>query len=126
MFDIFNAVALGNRIRYYRNKKNLSQKALAIQIHIAQSRISALEAGKSNYFNIKKLSAIADVLEVTLDDLLCDSILKLNQDNVSGISFGEQMLSELILNSDQNELQVYERIIDDFIEYLQNIRSIDS
>lgn len=125
MFDIFNAVALGNQIRYYRNKKNLSQKALAIQIHIAQSRISALEAGKSNYFNIKKLSAIADVLEVTLDDLLCDSILKLNQDNVSGISFGEQMLSELILNSDQNELQVYERIVDDFIEYLQYLRSID-
>ena len=71
---MFDNMALGKRMKYYRNKKNLSQKQLANLVDMPQSTISRLERGVIGLFNIKKLSILADALDVTLDDLLYDSI----------------------------------------------------
>ncbi len=94
---MFDNMALGKRMKYYRNKKNLSQKQLANLVDMPQSTISRLERGVIGLFNIKKLSILADALDVTLDDLLYDSIdsLKKQNENIS-FSHYEMKLKELL------------------------------
>lgn len=72
---MFDSLALGNRIRLLRNQKQMSQKLLADCINVKQSSISDLENGKHKLFSIGKLGLIADNLDVTLDELLQDSLI---------------------------------------------------
>ena len=71
---MYDTVKLGKKVNFFRKQKKISQKELAKCINASQSNISNLEHGK-NKFNINKLSEIANVLDVTLDDLLEDSLV---------------------------------------------------
>lgn len=78
MIVIINTKALGIRIAHYRNEQGMSQKAFAIQIGVSQTTLSNLEKGKVETISIKKLEKIANLLNVTFDQLLVDSLDKFN------------------------------------------------
>lgn len=69
-----NYIALGERINGIRKEKNITQALLAEKVSIEPSNISHIERATSKV-GLGTLVKIANVLECSLDDLLCDSIL---------------------------------------------------
>ena len=68
-----NYSSLGKRIRYFRKKRGLSQMALAEEIDCATTFISYIENGQKR-MSLNTLVAIANVLQVSADELLVDSL----------------------------------------------------
>ncbi len=66
--------ALGKRIRLMRKKKQMTQECLAERVGIETSNISHIERAASKVA-LGTLVKIANVLQCSVDDLLCDSIL---------------------------------------------------
>ncbi len=110
---MFDAVALGIRIKEYRNRKNLSQKELGNLCNMSQSTIANIEKGNISTFNIAKLNIIADALDITLDDILCDSIYAL-KNNSSPLPY-EIKLKQLLLSLDKTEIEFPTRFINNYI-----------
>lgn len=73
MTNDINYVQLGKRIKHYRLKSKLTQEALADRIDSATSTIAHAESG-TNKPSLPLLIKIANVLNVTVDQLLCDSL----------------------------------------------------
>ncbi len=80
--------ALGSRIRTYRKQRNLSQEKLAELACICTTHISHIETGNT-VPSLTTLVYIANALEVSADELLCDSLVK------SGAAFSNIYISEL-------------------------------
>ena len=72
---------VGERIRYVRESKNMTQKKLADSIHISPSFMNRIEKGSSQV-SLDCVCSIAKVLEVTPQALLCD-IFVYPDDNAS-------------------------------------------
>lgn len=66
---------LGRRIQMYRRTKNLSAEKLAELIDVSVPYVRELERGAKTP-SMKMFVTIANQLEVTADELLCDSITK--------------------------------------------------
>ena len=64
---------LGERIAQTRKSKKLSQESLAELADITATNLSHIERGKIKT-SIETLVAIANALNVTTNDLLCDSL----------------------------------------------------
>lgn len=60
---------IGDRIRFYREKKKLTQQELADSIHVTNSRVSNWEQGQ-NRPDADMLAALCRVLEVSPSELL--------------------------------------------------------
>lgn len=69
-----NYEALGARINQIRKEKGITQSLLAERVGIEPSNISHIERAASKV-GLSTLVKIANVLECSVDDLLCDSIL---------------------------------------------------
>ena len=63
-------MALGPLLKRYRQAKGLSQRELGRQAHVRQALISELETGKSRDAHAQILLRLANVLGVTLLELL--------------------------------------------------------
>ncbi len=72
-----NLVSLGARIKYFRNEKKLSQEALAEIVSVNNDYISRIENGRLRP-SLMLLVSIANALEVSVDDLLVDSLTNPN------------------------------------------------
>lgn len=72
---------LGKRIREERTKLNLTQEQLAEKVDISTSYVGQIERGERN-ISLDTLINVANVLGVTIDFLLQDSIT-FQQDNIS-------------------------------------------
>ena len=59
----------GSRLKEVREKKNMSQEALANEANISISQISRIELGKVNA-TISTLDALASALKISLRELL--------------------------------------------------------
>lgn len=68
----FNAI--GKRIKLARVKRNLTQEILADRISVTPQHVSNIETGNSSV-SLTTLVAIANVLKVSVDELLCDTVL---------------------------------------------------
>lgn len=66
--------ALGQRLRHIRKSQNMTQETLAEKVGIEPSNISHIERAASKV-GLNTLVKIANVLGVSVNDLLCDSIL---------------------------------------------------
>lgn len=62
---------LGKKIKYEREKMALSQEQLADSMHITRQAISKWETGQS-YPDIEKLLQLAELFQLSLDDLVRD------------------------------------------------------
>lgn len=60
---------IGKRIRSAREKKSLSQERLSEKLDVTVAFLSRVERGKSEV-NLKRLSQIANVLDVPLEELI--------------------------------------------------------
>lgn len=96
---------------------------MAKTLGISQSTITNLENGKIELFSIAKLGIIADFLDVTLDELLCDSIYKFKNKSTTETLFYKQKLKEIILNLDNTNLQFAENFLNNFLIYQEKKRS---
>ncbi len=68
-----NYAELGQRIRRYRLKAGLTQEQLGERIDMATSNISHIERATTQV-SLPSLVKIANVLGVSLDQLVCDSL----------------------------------------------------
>lgn len=59
---------MGDRIRELRNAKHFTQEQIIEQIGISRQRYARLENG-TNYITLDILSRIANILEVTVEDI---------------------------------------------------------
>ncbi|MCI8806212.1 MAG: helix-turn-helix transcriptional regulator [Clostridiales bacterium] len=114
----YNQKALGLKISRYRELKNLSQKQLAELSGVSSGYISNIESGIGKSVNLIKLSKIADALNVEIDDLLCDSLIKLQTKPIdeSNISEIDNIVEELNVFSDK-QIEVFYKMLMSFINY---------
>lgn len=67
--------AIGKRIKIARIRANLTQETVADKIGVTPQHISNIETGNSSV-SLTTLIAIANLLKVSVDELLCDTVLK--------------------------------------------------
>ena len=68
-----NSKAMGRRIKAARKKAAMTQARLAEEVGISEVHVSNLESGTGNP-SLATLVDIANVLSVSTDELLCDSV----------------------------------------------------
>ena len=68
-----NSTSIGKNIKFYRNKKGISQEELGNIVFVSSIHISYLETG-SKIPSLELLILIANALDVSADDLLVDSL----------------------------------------------------
>lgn len=71
--DTMDSKAVGQRIKAAREKKNLTQEDLAALIDISPTHVSVIERG-TKIPRMDTFVAIANVLEVSADELLVDVV----------------------------------------------------
>lgn len=99
--------AIGQRIRSSRLRRELTQEVLAELTNLSNQHISNIETG-STKLSLQTLVKIANVLDTSVDELLCDSIR-----NVKSVYDGE-IMREL---KDCNEQEI--RFIADTVKCLK-------
>ena len=83
-------VSLGKRIRDIRKKQGLTQALLAEKSGVEPSNISHIERAATK-LSLPTLVSIANALEVSLDELVYDSLIKNAHVSVSSI---EELLND--------------------------------
>lgn len=73
MTNEINYPQLGARLKRYRQKAHLTQEQLAEKIDVATSTIAHAESGTSKP-SLPLLLKAANALNITLDQLVCDSL----------------------------------------------------
>ena len=113
---------IGQRIKEYRNKKKWFQQELADRVGMTKGAISTYEKGRVAA-PIAKLQAIANVLEVNLNDLLpiddhekVDSITEQIQEAKSKLTSDQLAFLELLI-AKTNSLSFEER--NNFLKNIQ-------
>lgn len=69
-----NFKAIGKRIKIARINQNITQETVADKIGVTPQHVSNIETGNSSV-SLTTLVAIANLLKVSADELLCDTIL---------------------------------------------------
>ncbi|MBQ7644087.1 MAG: helix-turn-helix transcriptional regulator [Spirochaetales bacterium] len=72
--------SMGKRIKHFREKNGLSQYDLAERTGISRSYLSRIESGQYS-LSLDYLVLIANELEVSIDDLLKDSLATADKKN---------------------------------------------
>ncbi len=67
--------AIGKRIKIARIRVGLTQENVADRIGITPQHVSNIETGNSSV-SLTTLVAMANLLNVTMDELLCDTLVK--------------------------------------------------
>lgn len=67
--------AIGKRIKIARIKTDLTQERLAEMVEISPTHMSNIETGTTRV-SLTAIVSLANALSVTVDDLLCDSVVK--------------------------------------------------
>ena len=65
---------IGQKIRFYRTTKGMSQEDLAVKCNNHKTQIARIEQGKRNC-GIYTLKSICDILEVRLSDLFKEDLV---------------------------------------------------
>lgn len=90
--------AIGVRIRRFRKEQGLTQQSLAELSKQEASNISHIERGATK-LSLPTIVSIANALGVTVDDLLCDSLVQ------SRASFDREV-ADLLADCSHQELQI--------------------
>lgn len=83
-------VAIGRKIKMYRNQVNFTQSYLAEKLNVSAKYISSIERGIAKV-SLTRLDEIANILDIRIVDLLKDC------DNTKN-TYGESELIELTKN----------------------------
>ena len=99
--------AIGKRIKIARIKADLTQERLAEAVEISPTHMSNIETGTTRV-SLSAIVSLANALSVTVDDLLCDSVVK------SKVQF-EKDIAAVLDDCDEHEI----RIIKDMAQALK-------
>ena len=94
--------AIGKRIKIARIKVDLTQEKLAEKAELSPSHMSNIETGTTRV-SLTTLVSIANILGVTVDDLLCDSILRATPQI-------RQDIADIISDCDEYEIRIIKDI----------------
>lgn len=106
--------SIGIRVRRLRKAKGLTQQALAERSDQEPSNISHIERGATK-LSLPTLVSIANALEVTVDELLCDSL------TASGSVF-EREAAQLLADCSLQELKIITETMRTLKESLRKCR----
>ena len=98
--------AIGKRIKIARIKADMKQEHLAEKTGLSPTHVSNVETGTTKV-SLSALVSLANALGVTVDDLLCDSLIH------ARVQF-EQDIAELLEDCDNYEI----RMVKDMTEAL--------
>lgn len=104
----------GKRLRQIRTEKNISISTLAEKVGVLDTYIPQLERGKK-LPSFDTLICIANALEVTVDELVCDYV---NADSTTVAN----NISKKIQHLNPNQKRYIEDIIDKLAEYMSGER----
>ena len=104
-------IELGRKIRKYRQLANLTQEQLAERIDMATSNISHIERATTQV-SLPSLVKIANVLNVSLDQLVCDSLPVAS-------AYLEQEIGMLLKDCTAREKKIIRSIIEVTIQSLR-------
>ena len=99
--------AIGKRIKIARIKADLTQERLAEAVEISPTHMSNIETGPTRV-SLSAIVSLANALSVTVDDLLCDSVVK------AKVQF-EKDIAAVLDDCDEHEI----RIIKDMAQALK-------
>lgn len=99
--------AIGKRIKIARIKADLTQERLAEAVEISPTHMSNIETGTTRV-SLSAIVNLANALSVTVDDLLCDSVVK------AKVQF-EKDIAAVLDDCDEHEI----RIIKDMAQALK-------
>lgn len=108
-------VAIGKRIRRYREGLRLTQADLAMMIGMSNTTISHIECGQGKH-EFNTYIKIANALNVTMDMLLCDSLR-------AATPTYHQELSEILMTCSAEELRFIHESIPHLLGAYRNSRS---
>lgn len=90
--------AIGKRIKIARIKADLTQERLAEMVEISPTHMSNIETGITRV-SLTAIVSLANALSVTVDDLLCDSVVK------SKVQF-EKDIAGILADCDEYEIRM--------------------
>lgn len=99
--------AIGKRIKIARIKVDLTQEKLAEMIELSPTHLSNIETGTTRV-SLSTIVSLANALSVSVDDLLCDSVIK------SKVQF-EKDIKDILQDCDDYEI----RILKDMMESMK-------
>lgn len=90
--------AIGKRIKIARIKADLTQERLAEMVEISPTHMSNIETGTTRV-SLTAIVSLANALSVTVDDLLCDSVVK------AKVQF-EKDIASILTDCDEYEIRM--------------------
>ena len=99
--------AIGKRVKIARINAEMTQEQLSERVSLSPTHLSNVETGTTKV-SLTAIVCIANALNVTVDDLLCDSIIKAKPQF-------ERDIANLLSDCDDFEI----RIIKDIVESLK-------
>jgi transcriptional regulator with XRE-family HTH domain len=75
VLDVVNYADIGKRVKARRAELGISQEKLAEMTDFSVSHMSAIETGKTK-LGLPTIVKVANALQVTVDELLCGSIMQ--------------------------------------------------
>lgn len=90
--------AIGKRIKIARIKADLTQERLAEMVEISPTHMSNIETGTTRV-SLTAIVSLANALSVTVDDLLCNSVVK------SKVQF-EKDIAGILADCDEYEIRM--------------------
>ena len=105
-------VLLGERIKFWRQQRNLTQEILAEKVELTPGFISLIETGKKRA-SLETLIRVCKELEITLNDLLVGN--QITEPSDYSIEF-----AELISNLNESERNMIFEIIKAICKALKN------
>ena len=90
--------AIGKRIKIARIKADFTQERLAEAVEISPTHMSNIETGTTRV-SLSAIVNLANALSVTVDDLLCDSVVK------AKVQF-EKDIAAVLDDCDEHEIRI--------------------
>jgi len=90
--------AIGKRIKIARIKADLTQEKLSEMAEISPTHMSNIETGTTRV-SLTTIVCLANALNVSADDLLCDSVIK------ARVQF-ENDIAEILSDCDEYEIRI--------------------
>ncbi|MCC0753049.1 helix-turn-helix transcriptional regulator [Clostridioides sp. ZZV13-5731] len=109
---------IGQRIKIARIKKKLTQEVLSEKINVSPQHVSNIETGNSSV-SLATLVAIANVLGVSVDKLLCDTIL-------NSKAIFENELEEVLKDCNEYEIRFITDIVKASKKSMRDIKLFQS
>lgn len=105
-----NYIDIGKRIRKLRKEQKITQEQLAEKAELSIVHISHIETANTK-LSLPALVSIANILDVSIDSLLCDSMVGKSADNIF-----RSEIEETVKDCTDTEL----RIIADMVHALKD------